>query len=243
MFIGIKQRLEDIYQDRKDNIPEIESLTKGTLVVIDGPLDFTKTDGYIQFMKIALDNIKAAYGTQTEKWQRYINRLYISAEKLQDSNTRFSGNTIEEFREYCETLSHVMERDTKEKLEVIHLDIMTGDDLVPFLEKHVSAGNTRGFYYGQTEDAKNGLMQDLMHQLSQIKFEKTSRERIISNFLTSSGYHEHVHDALNIIMSVAVYAINCSSTKKNDAYSFDTQTIHNQLKLAEIIMERVEHLV
>lgn len=235
MLIGTRQVLQ---KAQEDQVP-----LKGTLAVIDGNLDFRNTDGFIQFMKLALDQIPKTYGKQDPKWQEYFNKLYTAAEKLKADNTRFTGYTTDEFREYCEKLSHIMETDTVPSLNVLSIDIATGDDLVPFLEEHVDKGNTRAFYYENTEDDKKELMHDLMNQLSGIKFEKTQRQHDISRFLTLSGYHEHVHDALNVILAAAVYAINCSSTRKKDAYSFDTQKICNDLKYAEVIMERTAHLV
>lgn len=235
MLVGTKQKLQYVQEDQ---IP-----LKGTLAVIDGKLDFRNTDGFIQFMKMALNQIPKTYGKQAPKWQEYLDRLYTTAEKLKADNVRFTGYTTEEFKEYCEKVSHIMETDTVPSLNVLSLDIAIGNDLVSFLEKHVDKGNTMAFYYEKTEDIKKELMYDLMDQLSGIKFEKSHRQHDISRFLTLSGYHEQVHDALNIILQAAVYAINCSSTRKQDAYRFDTQKIHNDLRCAEYIIEKIAHLV
>ena len=86
-------------------------------------------------------------------------------------------------------------------------------------------------------------MHDLMDQLSRLKMEKTGRKYDISNFLTVTGYHEHVHDALNILIQCGVYAINCSSTKERKARSFDVAEVDNKLQYAELIIKRTKHLV
>lgn len=243
MFIIIKNQLEYIKEDLESKRPVEEIPISGTLAVIDGSMDFRKPDGFIQFMKLALDYVSVACGKQHPKWQACLDRIYACAEKLQSAQTQFTGSTKEEFVSYCKKLSHVMDNDM-EPLKVLHFDIAKEDDLVPFMEKHTAKGNIRGFYYEPEEDSQKELMHDLMDQLSRIKFEKESaRNYDISGYLTRSGYHEHVHDALNVIIGTVVYAINCSSTKKQEAYSFDTQKVYNDLRYAELIMKRTESVI
>lgn len=113
----------------------------GTLAVIAKELDFRKTDAFIQFLKLALDQIPNAYGTQNPEWQKRITRVYKAAERLQTAYTWFAGDT---------------------------------------------------------------------------------------------------HDALNLLIALGVYIINCSSTREKDCYSFDTQRVHNDLRHAQSIIERIE---
>lgn len=237
MFIKIRNELKYIQENIKD-----EKLTGGTLAVITGSMDFTGPDGFIQFMGLALRQIPVTYGEQDPKWQAWLNKICAAAEKLQANATKFTGTTGEEFCQYCYTLSHVMEEDAR-PLPAVIFNSETGNNLVPFMKKHAAEGNWRGFYYEPEENAVNGLMEDLMRQLSNLKFEKESaRNYDISPYLTRAGYHEHVHDALNIILGTAVYAINCSSTKEQGCYSFDTQKIHNNLQYAESIINSIKNV-
>lgn len=250
MYINIENHLKYVRMDLDDGKPVEQLPVNGTLAVIDGQMNFRKPDGFIQFMKLVMDQIPATYGKQNPKWQEYLGKIYNMAEKLQEINTRFTGHTKEEFQAYCERVSDVMNTDT-DPLDVLHLDIVTKDNLISFMEKHVENDNIKGFYYKpgedyeQVDEVQKLLMNELMHQLSGIKFEKPSgyKKYDISSRLLLSGYHEHIHDALNIILSAAVYAINCSSTKKQDVYSFDTQKIHNELKYAEMIIERMKTVI
>lgn len=249
MFIRLDSRIKRIEKDLKDERPAEDILMGGTIAVINGTLDFNKTDGYIQFMKIALENISEAYGKQDKKWQSYINRISSYAEKFQDADVAFAGNTKEEFPAYCEWLSGITEESaTILAMEKVSLDIITSDDLLPVMKKYRAAGNIQAFYYGKTEDPKRELMNDLMRQLSGMKIEKGSRDMDISYYFRSMSYHsgryhEHVFDALNVIMQEAVYVMNCASTKEHECYSFDTQHVHNQLRYAESIMQRARNLI
>lgn len=233
MIVRLKDQLSRMKRDsemRKD----------GTLAVIDGVLDFHKTDGYIQFMKIALDRIDGAYGEQDPKWKECVSKIYAAAEKLQDSVTWYDDSK-ESFDAYCDRLSCVMESDV-EPLSVPKLDIVTSDDLTKFIKKHIEKGNYIGFYYMPMENTNIKLMHDLMDQLNNMKLEKSRCRDIytVSYYLLSVGYHEHVVDALNTLLNSAVYAINCSSTREQTAYSFDTQRLHNDLRQVEFMMERVK---
>ena len=243
MLVKLESQLKNIQAMLADNVPKERIPLKGTLAVIKGNFDFCKTDGYIQFIKLAFDNITNAYGKQKKSWQECLNQIYQTAEKLQDMYTRFTGNTKENFWAYCQKLSRRMDDDGKIELKTISLEIIQTDDMVSVLEKHIASGNKLGFYYEETEDIKKELMYELMEQLSHLKFEKTDRNTNISYFLRNSGCHEHVHDALNLIIGTAVYAINCSSTKNQDSHIFDRQTVHQNLEYAKTIMERVKQLV
>lgn len=217
-------------------------MTEGTLATIDGKMNFTITDGYIQFLKLVLNQVPVEYGRQDAKWQTYLDKICQTAEKLQDKNTRFTGNTPEEFKTYCETVSKIMGKNV-EPLPDLHLNIVRSNNLVPFIKEQIEKGNNKAFYYGLDENAQTMLMDELMKQLSGAKFNKPTHNYRVSNYLLSSGYHEEIHDALNIIIDMAVYAINCSSTREKGCYSFDTQKIHNQLRYAEYMIERIEHLI
>ena len=242
MLLRLKTRLETIQQGLKDNDPEIREYMSGTLAVIDGSLGFKTTDGFIKFLKMALSYIPKAYGRQDPKWASCLCRISEMADKLKDSNTRFTGCTKEDFRQYCTYVSKVLDGKVDDPMTAPTLDITKSDDLVPFIEKHLAAGNTLGFYYEGFGEHKD-IMKDLMEQLSGLKLEKTSRKYDISNFLTITGYHEHIHDALNILIQCGVYMINCSSTRERKAYSFDMQEVHSKLQYAELIIKRIKDLV
>lgn len=240
MLIGLETELKY----RKRGVEEGRPQKAATLAVINGKMDFTKTDGHIQFIGLVLRNIPKAYGKQSEKWMTYINRIYSEAEALQDANVRFTGKTREDFRNYCNRISQVFKEPVNTHLPGITLDITTSSDLISFIQKHIDKGNRSCFYYEEEENIKKEIMNDLMNQLNGAKFSKPSRDDLdISYYLRSSKYHEHVHDALEIIKNAAVYAVNCSSTKEKEAFSFDTQEIHNRLLYAESIIERAKHLV
>ena len=248
MLIRLEPRLAAIEADftsalKADDISIKRTPVGGTLAVINGTLDFNKTDGYIQFIKIVLDQITNTYGQQDKNWQTQLDRIYTTAEKLQDKNVRFKGKTKAEFKTYCENLSHVMENETKTHLKTIGLTTVENNNLIPVLQKHVEAGSIHGFYYTKDEDAKKGLMDDLMIQLNGLKFEHTPHQSDISYFLMGTGYHEHVHDVLNMLMSTAVYAVNCMSTKQASVYDFDMKRVYHELRYAEFTMKSIKDLV
>lgn len=222
---------------------EEDGKLKGLVAVIKGRMDFEKTDGYIQFMKMVLERVPVEYGKQYPKWQEYLDEICRTADKLQDENTRFGGHDPEGFKAYCKSVSKIMNKEAK-SLPVPYLDIKEGDDLMPFIKECLNDGNSKAFYYEPEENGKAVLMNDLMDLLSRLKFEKSmSREHDVSHYLLSSGHHEHVHDALNTLIGTAVYAINCSSTKERDCYSFDTQKIRNELNYVKCLIERAACLI
>lgn len=87
------------------------------------------------------------------------------------------------------------------------------------------------------------MVDDMARQLSNLKFVKEGRDYSISWYLTKSRYHEHVHDALNILMQAAVYMMNCASTRDRDAYSFDMSHMQEQIGMAKVIMERTKNVI
>lgn len=215
---------------------------EGTMVIIDGEPNFTKTDAYIQFMKLVLRQIPVRYGKQDSEWQSYLDKICNTAEKLQDKRVRFTGSTLEEFEAYCKTVSKVMEKEV-EPLEEWNLNIKKSDNLIPFIKKNFERGNNRAFYYEPDEDVELLLMDELMKQLSNTTHTLPMyREYKISQYLLSSGYHEEISNALNILISTAVYVINCSSTRERTCYSFDTQKVTNNIKITEAMVERIADL-
>lgn len=242
MLIKLESRLETIQEMIKEKDPEVTDYTSGTLAIIEGGFEFRKTDGFIAFLLMALDYIPTAYGKQEREWEECLHRIAGMAEKLRDTDTRFTGGTKEDFKVYCRNLSQVLKKEPSEHMNVPKLTVVETLDLVPVMEKYVHAGCGLGFHYeGHGEPAD--IMHDLMDQLSRLKMEKTGRKYDISNFLTVTGYHEHVHDALNILIQCGVYAINCNSTKERKARSFDVAEVDNKLQYAELIIKRTKHLV
>ncbi len=228
-----------------DDVAEGYISERGVVIIIKGALRFDITDGYIKFMKMALDGAVNRYKIQDDRWKNCLGRIYTAAEKLQDKNVRFTGTTKKEFKEYCNRLSRVMKEKT-DRLPLIELDIAE-TDLTEFLKKHMAAGDILGFYYDEKENAAREHMNDLAGQVSKLKFEKGTRMMVsgkdISFFLMESGYHEHVHDALNILINTAAYAVNCTSTRKGEAFDFDIYEIEKRLRQAELVMESIKDLV
>ena len=245
MLIKLKSRLETIQEMIKEKDPEVTDYTSGTLAIIEGSFDFHKTDGFITFLLMALDYIPTAYGKQEGEWEERLHRIAEMAEKLKDKDTRFTGSTKKDFEAYCRNLPRILQKEPVRPIEHIivpKLTVIETLNLVPVMEEHIHAGHKLGFHYtGHVEPAD--IIYDLMDQLSGLKLEKTGRKYDISNFLTTTGYHEHVHDALNILIQCGVYAINCSSTKKREARSFDVAEVDNKLQYAELIVKRIKHLV
>lgn len=215
----------------------------GTLAVIIGGMDFRKTDGFIQFLKLALNHVSNAYGKQDKKWQLYLDKIYGMANKLQDEHVRFTGNNREEFEAYCKNVSAVFKQDCNSPLEIPHLNIITADNLTTELEYHINEGRRLAFYYEKGAKVKKDLINELADQLNNLKMEKSGRQYGISSFLMCSGYHEHVHDALNLLLQTATHAINCSSTRFQSAHAYDIQTIENRLHYIELLMERTYYLI
>ncbi len=241
MLIRLESKLKQIKEDLEDNIPKEEIPMRGTLAVIHGEMDFSVTDGYIRFLKLALNNIRETYGEQKEEWQLQIERILNLADKLRDDNVRFTGSTKDDFTAYCGKISGIISAPVS-SLTRPGLAKASGD-IVSFMEEQVNKGNKLGFYYEESEDAKAGLMDDLMEQLSRLKINKSGRKLDVSYFLYPPGYHEHIIDALNLLVQAAVYVINCKSTRECDAYCFDVMEVSSRLNVIENIIGNTAHLI
>lgn len=262
MLIRIKSYLESTKKYVNEGVPLSELGVKGTLAVIcrpkgceDGQVpDFSVIDGYIQFMHVVLKYCIGYYGEPDQEWKKYVDRIIRMGNQLQDKYTRFTGTTRDDFLEYVHRISSVFDRNPDE-LPRLSVDIMASEDITPYMEKCVSAKNDIGFWYGSDmdgcDDSNIGhlLADDIMKQLSNIKMEKGYKEPDISYYLISKTgkgglyYHEHVFDAVNLLIQTAVYMINCSSTKSRKACSFDIIEIDNRLRTIESIMERAAVIV
>lgn len=245
MLIKLESRLRYIQSVAEEE----ESPAKGTLAVINGELDFGRTDAYIQFLKLVLDYTVKVYGKQDPGWQEQLDSLYVLALKLKEDNVRFKGSTKEEFREYSGMLSGLPASGDAAPLPAIGLDIRTSDDLVPFMERCVQKipGIVKGFLITEEDMDKNTvdicIAHDLMMSLSTLKMNKDRSMMGISRFLRYPGYHEHVADAMNVLIQAGVYAVNCSSTRERKAYAFDLQHIDSAASYASLIMERTKYVV
>lgn len=224
---------------------------KGTLSVVDGDIDFRKTDGFIRFMMTAMEQSFRYYGEQDPEWMGLVKRLYETASMLKDENVKFTGSTREEFVRYCKSVSELPET-IHPIMEAPGIMTRTSDDLVPFMKECIgrevpndprNTSRDIGFLYQPEEDAKKGLREDLMHQLSNLKFSKPEREYGISWYLTKAGYHEHVHDALNLVMQGAVYAMNCRSSRDCRCYPFDVLEVERTISTARAIIKNTAHVV
>lgn len=236
-------RLKTLIEALEDDHPYYSST--GTLYVIcSGPIDFRKTDGYIQFLHLTLDNVEKTYGKQAEKWRLQMERIRAMADRLCDTNVRFSGADKKSFSDYCRNTSRLMESHLAEDIgrtSVKHPNMEKhSGSLLSFAKTHMEKGHYLGFHYDSTENTKALVMNDLMDQLSKLKMEKDARQYDISCYLCGTGYHEHIHDALNMLVQAAIYLINCRSTKDCAAYIFDTAELDRQLGYVENIIRRIE---
>lgn len=256
MLIRIKHWSEIIEKDVKKGIPLSELHVKGTLYVICGPKgshapmpDFTTIDGFIQFMHVALDYCINSHGEPDPAWKKVIDDIHKMGDQLQDKNVRFTGNTKKEFAEYTRQVSTVFNK-SADPLPRLSIKATTSDDIRPFMKKCIAAQNDIGYWF-DTEyydyDPKEGsgrlFVEELMNQLSNLKMEKSRGDFNISYYLMAKGYHENVYDAMNLLVGTAVYAINCSSTRKCDAYDFDIYETEKFLKNIRSIMKNTIHVV
>lgn len=242
MLINLESRLETIQEMLKEKDPEVTDFTSGTLAVMEGDFDLHKTDGFIAFLLMTLDYIPTAYGKQEREWEECLHRIAGMAEKLRDTDTRFTGSTRRDFKTYCKSLSQILQKELIKHMDIPELIVTETLDLVPVMEKYVHDGYRLGFHY-EVHAEPADIMYDLMDQLSRMKMKKMSRRYDISDFLTATGYHEHVHDALNVLIQCGVYAVNCSSTKKRTVLTSDLQEVISRLQYVELIMERTKYLV
>lgn len=242
MLIRLDSRLKTIEQMKRDNVPDEELPTHGVLAIIDGQMDFKKTDGYIQFMKLALERLEYTYGKQAKAWKWQIDHICGIADKLCDANVRFEGGPKTKYKQYCKTTAHILASDSEAHPPLLGLITQQGY-LVQFMEQHVTKGNRLGFYYEGDEDFRQVLMNDLMEQLSRLKFEKTARVYDTSTYLCDTMYHEHIHDAINLLIQAVVYMINCSSTKKCEAFDFDIMEMDRRLNYIETVIKRMEVVI
>lgn len=215
---------------------------RGTVYIIDRTMDFSRTDGYIQFINLALDNIEPAYGKQSRQWEWQREHIRGIAERLCDTNIRFAGSTKDQFAGYCEKVAHILRDGHEGNIPRLKL-IKKEGSLKNFMEQQVAKGRNLGFVYDETENTEKLIMHDLMDQLSQLKLQKSSRQYDISPYLCDTMYHEHVHDALNFMIHAAVYFINCRSTQECAAFDFDIMEMDNRLDHVEDILKYTEHVV
>ena len=235
MLVRLKSQLEMMEEGHENK--------NGTMIAIETPFDFTKTNGYIQFIKLAVGNLPKTYGKQIKEWQKSLNTICDMVEKLQDKNVRFTGSDKDAFKKYCQRISSIMDSKTKEHLPVVKLDTETSEDLTGFISRHIEEGHILGFYYGKDEDVKKALMDDLSDQLGRLKFEKNEKNIEVSDFLRRTGYHEHVHDALNTLLDTATYAVNCRSSKGGSLLYYDEYEISRGLSQAKSLMRRMSVLI
>lgn len=217
----------------------------GTLFVIDKMFDFTKTDGFIEFMMLCVDKALYLGGDPCPMWRSMAERLDRTASALCDADARFRGETSDHFRGYCRHLSEI-DMDGCRLLDMPKMQEAHSADLRPVMEESVRGGRDIGFWFDtdiSRETAARRMVDDMARQLSNLKFVKEGRDYSISWYLTKSRYHEHVHDALNILMQAAVYMMNCASTRDRDAYSFDMSHMQEQIGMAKVIMERTKNVI
>ena len=257
MLLRLKSSLEWLEKSIKNGEPVSELPVSGTLYVIchkNDPQyhsmpDFGTIDGYIQFMRVVIDYAVKKYGEPEPEWEKRINRLRNYGNNLRDSRTHFNGFTKKEFAAYAKQISTVFDT-PGEALPRLSVKQETSEDLTPFMRECIGEKNDIGFQYNPEEDGYNPekgpddlFMNELMHQLSNLKMEKRRENFDISYFLTDKHCHEHVLDAMNLLIQAAVYMINCRSMKENAAYQFVLYEVDTQLDAIYGIMKRTEHII
>ena len=89
---------------------------------------------------MALDYIPTAYGKQEREWEECLYRIAGMAEKLRDTDTRFTGGTKEDFKVYCRNLSQVLKKEPSEHMNVPKLTVVETLNLVPVMENMCMPG-------------------------------------------------------------------------------------------------------
>lgn len=250
MLVYLKNKYEDIEEevDRRrqavnDGQKRRERPIGGTVKAINGDMNFRTTDGYIQFLKLVIRTRRTAHPKPHKDWVACTDEIIRMAEKLTDSRVRFTGSTAAEFKEYCVLVSGCLDKEA-EPLKDFSFTTIDSEFLLNLLKEVMDDGCKFGFYYEPGEYDSQLFMEELMTQLSHLKLEKSRRDHMnISYFLMDSGYHEHIHDAVNALLQIAVYAVNCSSTRYGEAYSFDIMKVENDLEVVRHIIKRIERLV
>lgn len=260
MFVALRHKYEYMQEEieRRENLSAAELQNRrnyplgGTIKIIKGDMDFKKTDGYIQFLKRVLHTLQDMLRHRTsqtvhqdalKEWIGYTDKIICLAEKLTDGRVRFTGTTKDEFKVYCNRISGILNQEAI-PLKELHFTTVQSDFLPVLLKNHMEEGCKFGFYYEPGEYTNEIFTKELMAQLSNLKIEKSRHDHMdMSYFLMDSGYHEHIHDAVNILIQTAVYVMNCQSTRDVQAYGFDINKILNDLRLVEDIIKRIEYLI
>lgn len=214
----------------------------GIIVAIDPGLPFHNIDGCLQFLRLCLKEIPPRYGKQRDVWTRCLLRISDLAASLRDSRTRFTGKSKDLFVSYCKRISVISEEPAGDTFPAPLFLTMPADQMEAFLESGRFGKDSFGFFYCDKATLETDFNREVTEFLSNLRFPKSSRNLEISYFLRTDGYHEHIHDAVNLLIDIACYAINCTSTRRGTAEGFDVLEVNHRLDHIERIIKEIEHL-
>lgn len=200
---------------------------------------FNKTDGYIEFCRFVINLLIDSAKNQEIK--DCILKLYRTINKLQDQFVRFNGSSKEDFEDYVTKISNICEKDCFD-IDVNIIKASGKTQCEEMLDKYSSRKNLYYFYYESEVEFEKELKDELIKQLCHIKMSKEHNFDGPSMFLTKMGYHEHIHDAINVLIPTLVYAFNCYSFRNENCIYDDIDYINNHIKLAISMIERIEFL-
>lgn len=201
--------------------------------VIPSNMYFQTIDGFIRFARFVIEEL---WTDLNQEWKNHIWEVFSMMNKLQDANTAFISDN-ESFDDYCTRVSKILENSYPElSVEVFRTN---GDDLIGFLEKYEEKGRVT-FCYEDVAEIEQEYKPEIKKQLQGLKMSKQTSERNFDvSFYLMGRYHEHVYDAINILIQSVVYSLNCSSARNNECNWFDVERLENDMKYAASIIERI----
>lgn len=219
-----------------------EVTEKTILIIPDTTWKFDKTDGYIEFCKFSINLLLNK--TANSEMKETIKQIYQTINALQDSNVKFEGKTTEDFEIYKEKMSHLFEHNYQN----IEVEVVRAYGKLQF-ENIVSKFSDRErlycFYYDEEseDEFELKLKDDIICQLCNLRMQKDHVYDGVSRFLTTMGYHEHIADAMNILIQTLVYAFNCYSFKNEDSLYEDIAKISREIEYAKCVIQRIGILI
>ena len=217
----------------------IRDKPSGVFAIVDTPLSFQTVDGYLQFLRLCLKEIPPRRAVQAESWSRRLMKVSDMAACLRDSRTRFTGKSKTLFHSYCQRMAESFSKPLGLPFPAPSLLICPGADLVSKLE---TIQATHGWYYESKEELEASLADEMAQSLGGLSFPKPERNLDVSYYLRTSGYHEHIHDAVNLLLSASAYGVNCSSTRNGRDHGFDALELGSRLNYIKTIVEDIARL-